>query len=218
VKLVNGGSAYEGRVEVCLNGNWGTVCDDGWDASAARVVCRQLGFPDEQSFAYIESHFGEGIGSIAYDDVHCIGDENSFSDCFHFEDHNCDHQEDAGVVCSSESDSCTENTLRLSEGKNEFEGRVEVCTNNVWGAVCDDSWDFTDAQVVCRQLGFSPVAAIAYGEAYHGQGQYRIIISDVLCSGTESSLNLCTFNENFFCDNGEEAGVACPGIQSTVCI
>ena len=44
VRLVDGRTEKDGRVEICLNGFWGSVCDVNWDERDARVVCRQLGF------------------------------------------------------------------------------------------------------------------------------------------------------------------------------
>lgn len=50
--------------------------------------------------------------------------------------------------------SCTDGDVRLVGGINEAEGRVEICKNKIWGNVCHNSWGASDADVVCKQLGY----------------------------------------------------------------
>ena len=100
---MNGSHGCEGRVEISYNGAWGTVCDDSWDLTDAKVVCQQLGCGVAMS-APAESYFERGMGHIVLDDGQCMGAEAKVWQCTHhgWFSHNCGHHEDASVVCSGE--------------------------------------------------------------------------------------------------------------------
>ena len=88
-------------MEVNYNGEWGTVCDDGWSYIDAGVVCRQLGF-GSSGIAYGWAYFGQGSGSIWLDGVTCTGSETALFGCGHLGVgilRHCSHLEDAGVRC-----------------------------------------------------------------------------------------------------------------------
>ena len=98
--------------------------------------------------------------------------------------------------------------LRLVNGGASY-GRVEVYYSGRWGTVCDDFWDINDANVVCRELGFSRATAAPHGAKY-GQGSGTIWMDDVNCQGDETSLLQCTYNTNTsYCGHQEDASVEC---------
>ena len=102
VRLVGGSSYNEGRVEMNYNGEWGTVCDNGWDDTDAGVVCRQLGFGSSGT-AIGSAGVGQGSGSIWLDSVTCTGNESTLASCGHVGvgvTKGCRHHEDAGVRCT----------------------------------------------------------------------------------------------------------------------
>ncbi|NXJ57671.1 DMBT1 protein, partial [Spizaetus tyrannus] len=210
LRLVNGSSLCAGRVEVLHQHQWGTVCDDSWDEEDAAVVCRQLGCGTVVS-APGAAQFGKGHNAIWLDDVNCTGKEDTLSECLArpWGTHNCDHGEDASVVCSGNMATIE---LRLVNGPNRCSGRVEVMHDNQWGTVCDDDWSFPNARVVCQQLGCG-MAVSAYGTAHFGQGSGHIWLDNVQCRGTEAALSECLASpwgvNN--CDHTEDASVVCTG-------
>ncbi|NP_999762.1 scavenger receptor cysteine-rich protein type 12 precursor [Strongylocentrotus purpuratus] len=215
VRLVGGLNNREGRVEIFLNNQWGTVCDDDWGTPDANVVCRQLGYPSGGS-ARSSAYFGRGSVPILLDNVGCSGNERSLELCSNngIGVHNCGHQEDASVVCTGVTTMPGMN-IRIVGGGSPSEGRVEVLVGHRWGTVCDDLWDINDANVVCRELGYS-AATSATSSASFGQGSGDILLDDLRCSGTESSLLTCPHRgvgvHN--CAHSEDAGVVCASITS----
>ena len=104
-------------------------------------------------------------------------------------------------------------SVRLVSGQHDYEGRVEVYHEGVWGTVCDDGWDIQDAIVVCRQLGFRYGTAQSFNAAKFGEGTGQIWLDGVACSGQENQLDACSHNGwgSHNCFHSEDAGVNCMG-------
>ena len=115
-------------------------------------------------------------------------------------------------IVNSTGDVCNYGEIVLVGGADKYEGRVEICINDQWGTVCDDSWDTNDATVVCSQLGY-PTPATAYATAYFGAGDGLIFLDGVGCTGSEPGLLACSSNPigSHDCGHYEDAGVRCEG-------
>ncbi|XP_036388374.1 deleted in malignant brain tumors 1 protein-like isoform X1 [Megalops cyprinoides] len=207
VRLVNGPNDCSGRVEVYYSGMWGTVCDHDWDLLDAQVVCQELGC-GRVLHAPSFSHFGMGEGLILLDHVSCLGNETSLLSCSaaQTEFHDCHHLEDASVICSGRT------TVRLVDGSDRCNGRVEVHHSGMWGTVCDHGWNLINAKVVCRELGCGQAVIAPTGAAF-GEGVGHIWLDDISCTGNERNLTECSSRGFgvYNCDHSNDAGVVCSG-------
>uniref|UniRef100_A0A8C2GSN1 Lysyl oxidase homolog n=1 Tax=Cyprinus carpio TaxID=7962 RepID=A0A8C2GSN1_CYPCA len=220
VRLRGGAVVGEGRVEVLKNGEWGTICDDSWNLVAATVVCRELGFGSAKE-ALSGGQLGQGMGPVHMNEVKCSGFEKSVTECpfsMDKDSEGCSHEEDAGVRCNVPAMGFQQR-LRLSGGRNPFEGRVEVLKERngslVWGTVCGEGWGIMEAMVVCRQLGLG-FASHAFQETWNWPGAVNadsVVMSGVRCAGTEMSLSHCLHHGEYLsCPKGGgrfAAGVSC---------
>ena len=110
-------------------------------------------------------------------------------------------------------------SIRLADGDTHEDGRVEVRFGGRWGRVCDLDWDWAEAQVACRQLGYKS-AVMLYSGSAHGDGDGPVWMSNLHCGGFEHALDECAFfglnhsSVPFKCDADHDAGVKCANIDT----
>ncbi|XP_042186327.1 lysyl oxidase homolog 3B-like isoform X7 [Oncorhynchus tshawytscha] len=90
------------------------------------------------------------------------------------------------------------------------EGRIEVFYKGEWGTICDDDFSLSNANVLCRQLGFISATGWTHSAKY-GKGLGKIWLDNVQCNGGEKSIELCKSRGwgNSDCTHDEDAGVVC---------
>ncbi|XP_076295127.1 lysyl oxidase homolog 3A [Lasioglossum baleicum] len=103
-----------------------------------------------------------------------------------------------------------EGAVKLVGGQHSYEGNVEILHDGKWGSVCDDEWDYLEAAVVCRQLGFDGAIKPTVN-GHFGQARRRYWMDNVYCDGSEDELSKCRFDgwATSDCESSETAGVIC---------
>ena len=97
--------------------------------------------------------------------------------------------------------------VRLVNGQDAHEGRIEILYAGVWGAICNDLFNLTAANVVCRQLDYPGAVRVAS----YGSSTNQIWLDDVQCTGNETSIDQCSHNGFNIYDCTNQIGIECIG-------
>lgn len=211
------------RLEVKYDGEWGTVCNKGFTAKSANVVCKELGFPSGDIGG--GRPFGAPAPRIWLSQAGCSGDEQTLETCPHAawgRIGDCNHLDDVGVCCGGKwhtpgrrpmpkAFKCVGGGHSASSGSTRLRGcasttgrgpqgsggcRLEVQHNGEWGTVCSKGFTNTDAKVVCRSLGLQGGTAVGmFGSRFSHKGYDKIWLGKVGCNGQESWVGSCRHAE-----------------------
>ncbi|XP_048780216.2 scavenger receptor cysteine-rich type 1 protein M160-like isoform X2 [Ostrea edulis] len=210
LSVVDGIGHHQGTLRLSLGNLHGYIYPQSqsyWSVAAAKVACRQLGFPTYKVFIY--KYFARKTGWQLISYLICSGNERQIGQC------NKSYKKGflttyfSGLICTGLDDF----VVRLSDGQ-YGRGRVEVSVGGVWGSVASSSgWTSgNNARVVCASLGFETGVAVTNGTYLYGTGP--VWIRDLICGGNERSIRDCTFTisgTNFYSrsSSSPDVGVVC---------
>ena len=198
---------YENRLE--------PVCGSNLNAISARLICRELGYANVDTFGHrpyrqVEKGRGHQLQTNRFVAHVCRHKARQLADCSLVIVPNCDQQ--AVLQCSPEMYAVTPIVpLRLFNGFKR-EGRLEIYHNKQWGSICEDGFNDLAAKVACRHLGFTTGRSVWYGSAYWGPGNSSmpIHIRQVSCVGNEDYLSECSIEwSSGNCNHYQDVGVIC---------
>ncbi|XP_025100428.1 scavenger receptor cysteine-rich type 1 protein M130-like isoform X3 [Pomacea canaliculata] len=198
-----GGTSKAGRLEISVNGEWTTVCKDGFGQSEVEVACRMLGF-NSTGEAVVKYLLVNDGSRFQFGYIKCQGMETNLQQC-DIGQLNKTSCLDVGIICEFKSLS-----LRLTGPRRTDSnmGRVEVeIGSKQFSTVCVNNEK--TAAVICRQLKLSPHSAALIDGWLLGLDKKPLLQTTFVCEGTESSLDECRRSNTAKDCYSDDVGVSC---------
>ncbi|XP_070174715.1 scavenger receptor cysteine-rich domain-containing protein DMBT1-like [Littorina saxatilis] len=222
VQLVDGPNDYEGRPEIFNDGAWRSICYSFTNSYIAGTICKQLGYQPERAIRYIANSYGKAPGEIFGQQIYCYLSSSRVSKCsMNVMKNTCDPRYTLGISCNTTT---SEKTIRLKGAKTQYEGRIEIFENGVWGTVCRNDFSYStyiyrdiNAHIACRELFGSSYGGM-YFPIHETPDRFGILQSGAIqrsyvkCKGNEDSLLHCSFSRgqtDTSCNHEMDATVKC---------
>jgi len=236
IRIVDGKGnlSNKGRLEVRLNGKWGTICTLRNNDESARRICKDLGFKEgkwitQAGQVSCKNYNGQNVcGSESYksvfSDINCSPKDQSFSSCSKKEanKNECPHVNDAMIHCSNKSfesaDTTPNGALKLENVKinNGITiGRLEFHNLSKYLPVCSNGFTPESANVACRQMGFDrgeKFEDFSMKFTYPADDPTAFAATQVKCTGEETNLADCNSQTvNIDCSHSLDVVLQCTG-------
>ncbi|XP_070174369.1 scavenger receptor cysteine-rich domain-containing protein DMBT1-like [Littorina saxatilis] len=222
VRLKDGPNAYEGRPEIFRDGDWLSLCYRFSNNLVPGTICKQLGYQSQGAVSYLAGSYGKAPGEIFGQQINCGSSSSNLLQCSMYDKiENCDPRYTLGVSCSTTT---SVKKIRLKGGTTQFEGRIELFENGVWGTVCRNYHRYTtyihrdiNAHIVCREL-FGSGYGGTYYPTHETPHRFGILQSGAIqrryvrCEGNEDSFFDCSFSRggtDYSCQHEMDATVKC---------
>ncbi|XP_052777286.1 uncharacterized protein LOC128214704 isoform X2 [Mya arenaria] len=214
MRLANGISLYDGRIELQVNGSWGTICGRSSLSSStyyflreeAEVICYSMfGKRSIISYHTWERPYGRGNGTTYIDQLRCNGNEDTILDCNYVLNSTCSHYYDAFVACNLAPLNFTD--IRLV-GNDSDAGRVELKTNNTWGTVCPNNINTYTTTLLCKMLNMKYTHFLT---SWYDPGTAPILVDYFWCYSHYTNLAQCKHRSpsRGYCTEGEILSLIC---------
>ncbi|XP_060557238.1 scavenger receptor cysteine-rich type 1 protein M130-like [Ruditapes philippinarum] len=207
-RLAGTNGPYHGRVELEVNGTWGTICSRGFYGwPSADVICNM--FALRYYDYYYNAYYGQGEGPIYMESLHCSRQSyTDINDCKYVANNYhgvCSHANDLSVMCFGPSLNITD--VRLTNGTGPDDGRAEIKISDTWGTICDSNFALRDAEVFCKMLGLKAVRF--FTGALYGEGNGPVYIDQLFCDSSDAVLSDCQYLFLNECSHSRDVSIVC---------